>query len=69
MATAYSKDFLISAYMFRFCEYNIDTKSLEDNAIRYFDEVGKDKFREAASLDAAEVSRYRNFCLEHGLPM
>ncbi len=69
MAIAYSKQFLIDAYMFRFCEYNLDTKLLEDNASNYYDQVGKDKFREAASLDSTEVTRYRNFCLEHGLPM
>lgn len=61
MAASYSKDFLIAAYMFRFCEANVDSKLLEDNASRYYDEVGKDKFREAASLDAAEVARYRAF--------
>lgn len=68
MATAYSKDFLVSAFMFRFCEHNLDTRSMEEMANRFYDEVGKDKFREYASLDAKEIQRYRNFCLEHGVP-
>lgn len=69
MATAYSKDFLVSAFMFRYCEANVDTRRMEQDAYNLYDEVGKDKFREYASLDAAEVSRYKNFCLAHGFPM
>lgn len=69
MATAYSKDFLVSAFMFRYCEANVDTRRMEQDAYKLYDEVGKDKFREYASLDAAEVQRYKNFCLAHGLPM
>lgn len=69
MATAYSKDFLVSAFMFRYCEANVDTRRMEQDAYKLYDRVGKDKFREYASLDAAEVQRYRNFCLEHSLPM
>lgn len=69
MATAYSKDFLIAAFMFRYCEANVDTLRMQNDAEALYDRVGKDKFREYASLDAAEVARYKNFCLEHGVPM
>lgn len=63
----YTKEFLIAAYMFRFCEYNLDSKILEDNASAFYDKVGKDTFRKYASLSATEIIRYQNFCLEHGL--
>lgn len=69
MATAYSKDFLVSAFMFRYCEHNVDTRRMEQDAEKLYDRVGKDKFREYASLDAAEVARYKNFCLDRGLPL
>lgn len=65
MATAYSKDFLVSAFMFRYCEANVDTRRMELDAYKLYDEVGKDKFREYASLDAAEVQRYKDFCKEN----
>lgn len=67
MATGYSKQFLVDAFMFRYCEANVDTRNLEAIATKHYDAVGKDKFRESASLDAAEVKRFQNFCLEHGL--
>jgi hypothetical protein len=69
MATGYSKQFLIDAFMFRYCEYNLDSLAMEKSASDLYDRVGKDRFREYACLDAAEVNRYRNFCLEHALPM
>lgn len=65
MATAYSKDFLVSAFMFRYCEANVDTRRMERDAYKLYDEVGKDKFREYASLDAKEIQRYKDFCKEN----
>ena len=61
MSQGYSKEFLVSAYMFRFCEHGLDSRKQEQNAEAYYDKVGKDKFREAASLDAAEIKRYKEF--------
>lgn len=65
----YNKDYLISAYMYRFCLAGCDTKLLEDNAKHYYDTVGKEKFRVAASLDAAALKEFNssNFALEAGI--
>lgn len=57
---SYSKQFLIDAYLWRF--KGLDTKILEENANTYYDKVGKDKFRTAASLDASYLKEYKNAC-------
>lgn len=67
MSKAYTKDFLVGAYMFRFCEHNLDTLEQEKNASKHYDAVGKDQFRAAASLDPSELKRYQNFCLDSGI--
>lgn len=55
----YSKEFLVSAYLSRFmaCKnISIETlERLEEAAIKLYDEKGRDKFREYASLDAAAI--------------
>lgn len=60
----YSKDFLISAFMSRFlrCELISVEKlcDLEEMASRFYDEVGRDKFRIYASLDAEAIRTYKN---------
>lgn len=60
----YSKDFLISAFMSRFlhCELISVEKlcDLEEMANRFYDEVGRDKFRIYASLDAEAIRTYKN---------
>lgn len=62
----YTKEFLIDAYMSRFiaCDKiaieNLET--LEQNAIKLYDEVGRDKFRVYASLDAEAIRVYKNQC-------
>lgn len=60
----YSKDFLIAAFMSRFLKCAALTIEqlcdLEDMAIRFYDEVGRDKFRLYASLDADAIRVYKN---------
>ncbi len=62
----YSKDFLIEAYVSRF--FNNPFVSierlckLEEIAIHHYDEVGRDKFREHASLDAEAIRVFKNRC-------
>lgn len=60
----YSKDFLISAFMSRFlqCELISVEKlcDLEEMAGHFYDEVGRDKFRVYASLDAEAIRVYKN---------
>lgn len=60
----YSKNFLISAFMSRFlqCELISVEKlcDLEEMASRFYDEVGRDKFRIYASLDAEAIRTYKN---------
>ena len=61
MALGYSKDFLISAYLSRFLKVaDIDALvTLEDNAIKLYDKVGKEKFRQYASLDAEAIKLFK----------
>lgn len=60
----YSKQFLIDAYMSRFLECSLITIEqlcrLEELAEKCFNEVGKDKFRDYASLDAEAIRLYKN---------
>lgn len=61
MATGYSKEFLVEAFMSRFIKVlDIDKLcDLEEMANRFYDEVGKDKFRVYASLDADAIKQYK----------
>lgn len=60
----YSKQFLIDAYMSRFLKCSLITIEqlccLEELAEKCFNEVGKDKFRDYASLDAEAIRVYKN---------
>lgn len=60
----YSKDFLIAAFMSRYlkCEkLSIEQLcDLEQLAEKCYNDVGKDKFREYASLDAEAIRVYKN---------
>lgn len=61
MAAGYSKEFLVDAFMSRY-EPVLDIDrvfSLRDMAEKFYDEVGKDKFRVYASLDAAAIKVYK----------
>jgi hypothetical protein len=56
----YTKDYLIGAYLDRYVDTcDVDTLlQLEENANKLYDEVGKDKFRTYASLDAKRLREY-----------
>ena len=62
MALAYSKEFLISAYLSRFNGFISEERiaNLKKNAEAHYDKVGKDKFRQHASLDADAIKKYKN---------
>ena len=56
----YTKEFLLDAFVHRFRPLGM--RAVDEQfalADRYYDEVGKDKFRVAASLDAAAIREYR----------
>ena len=60
MAAGYTKDFLIDAFLSRY--YSLSEEKfaeLEIMANRFYNEVGKDKFRVYCSLDAEALQKYR----------
>lgn len=60
---AYTKEFLIAAYMSRFIKCSLITieqlEQLEQQADKFYDKVGRDKFRTYASLDAEAIRVYK----------
>ena len=60
---AYTKDFLVDAFMSRFLTCSLISieklVELEDMANRFYDEVGRDKFRTYCSLDAEAIKVYK----------
>ena len=60
---AYTKEFLVDAFMSRYIQCSmigIDALvELEDMADRFYDEVGRDKFRVYCSLDADAIKIYK----------
>lgn len=61
---AYTKEFLLDAYLSRFVACKAITieqlEVLENNAETFYDCVGRDKFRVYASLDAEALREYKN---------
>lgn len=59
----YTKDFLIDAFLDRFVTCSLVTidqmEAMETMANKFYDEVGRDKFRVYASLDADVIKRYK----------
>ena len=55
----YTKEFLVDAYVSRYKGVSVDVSQLRDLAVRHYDKVGKDQFRVAASLDAAEIKKFK----------
>jgi hypothetical protein len=59
----YTKEFLIDAFMSRFLACSLITieqlVELESMANRFYDEVGRDKFRVYCSLDADAIKTYK----------
>jgi len=60
----YSKQFLIDAFVSRYLQVcSIEQlESMEQMAIDLYDRVGRDKFREYASLSAEAIRDYKNKC-------
>lgn len=59
----YTKEFLVDAFMSRFVTCSLISieklVELEDMANRFYDEVGRDKFRIYCSLDAETIKKYK----------
>lgn len=57
----YSREFLINAFLSRYVEMPVETfMRLADMADKFFDKVGRDKFRLYCSLDAEAIRVYKN---------
>lgn len=63
MGRAYTKEFLVDAFVYRYTTCTMLTIEqlcrLEDMANEFYDKVGKDKFREYCSLDAQALKDYK----------
>jgi len=59
----YNKEFLVDAFMSRFINCSLISieklVELEEMANRFYDEVGRDKFRTYCSLDAEAIRIYK----------
>lgn len=55
----YTKEFLVNAFVSRYAEFQEDFDSYYDWVSRFYDEVGRDKFRVYCSLDAEALRKYR----------
>jgi hypothetical protein len=63
MAKAYTKEFLVAAYLSRYLPLGTEAvESLRVLADVHYDRVGRDKFRTAASLDSEAIKKFK---LEH----
>lgn len=60
MAVAYTKEFLVNAYLSRYTKViGVRLPALRTLAENHYDTVGKDKFRVSASLDADAIKKFR----------
>ena len=64
MALAYTKSFLVDAFLWRYTDALVkDTAEEIASYVKmvndFYDKVGKDKFRVWCSLDADEIKRYK----------
>lgn len=56
----YTKDFLVDAFVNRFEPLGLEAvEQMYQMASKFYDEVGKDKFRVYASLDADAIRKYK----------
>jgi hypothetical protein len=59
----YTKEFLVAAFMSRYIKCSLITieqlLAQEEMANKFYDEVGRDKFREYCSLDADAIKLYK----------
>ena len=63
MAKSYDKDFLVTVYLSRFINGlpNLDVNNLcvlEANANKLYDKVGKERFRDYASVTPEEIRKF-----------
>lgn len=59
MSAAYSKEFLVNAFLWRYRNYPENQDWLRKMAEEQYDKQGKDTFRAYASLDAAAIRKYK----------
>ena len=59
MALAYTKEFLVNAYLSRYLKVAADLPALQRMAEVLYDREGRDRFRVFASLDAEALKIYR----------
>jgi hypothetical protein len=56
----YSKEFLVDAFLSRYDKVvGVRLPALKDMAERHYDDVGRDKFRLSASLDAEAIKKFK----------
>ena len=64
MARGYDKEFLIDVYMSPYIRAGIVSIEvlcdLEENAAKFYEKHGKEKFRTYASVDAEAIRNYKN---------
>lgn len=65
MARAYTKDFLVDAFCFRYDEAGLNTRSMRTMASQFYDTVSREKFREYCRLDSTEIARFKKYCVEN----
>jgi hypothetical protein len=58
---AYTKEDLVSAFLMRFIKAGLDITKLEIMANSFYDEVGRDKFRIYATVDAEVMREYKQW--------
>jgi len=64
MAKAYTKEFLVNAFLSRYKPLGSAVlATMRVMAENHFDSVGKDKFRTSTSLDSEAIKKFQ---LEHG---
>ena len=61
MAVGYTKELIVDCFLHRFRLFGLDVTNLEKMANSFYDEVGKDKFRVYASVDAACVKEFKAY--------
>lgn len=65
MAKAYTKEFLVEAYAYRFLELGQEAyEEMKELGNKHYDKVGKEAFRVSASLDADALKAYRAYLEE-----
>jgi hypothetical protein len=63
----YTRQFLIDAFLFRFERAGLSVLETKPMAEKFYDEVGKDKFRVYCSLDAEKIREFQQYCNEFSL--